>query len=129
MNAKTFSLRNVNEPNPLVAALREAEHAVFVAEALAGKLTITEVTGRAVRTTDDHDTGEVLVGCEVTGTAEQLLDMFRGLADKRVFGWYSVEMGEDARAVRNVDDWGSWFDDMVDEPLMKFAVELPKRKK
>jgi len=27
---------------------------------------------------------------EVTGTAEQLLDMFRGLADKQVFGWFAA---------------------------------------
>jgi len=124
MNAKALSLRNMNEPNPLVAALREAEHAVIVAEAISLGLTISEVMGRP-----GQNDGELLVGCEIGGTPEQLVGMFRGLADKRVFGWYGVEMGEDARAVRNVDDWGSWFDDMVDEPLMKFAVELPKRKK
>lgn len=123
MNAKALSLRNMNEPNPLVAALREAEHAVIVAEAISLGLTISEVTGRP------GDNRAVLVGCEISGTPDQLVDMFRRLADKRVFGWYAVEMGEDALAVRNADDWGSWFDDMVDEPLMKFTVELPRRKK
>jgi hypothetical protein len=124
MNAKALSLRNLNEPNPLVAALREAEHAVIVAEAICLGLTIIEVTGRP-----DQGDGEVLVGCEIGGTSDQLVGLFRRLADKQVFGWYSVEMGEDARGVRNADDWGSWFDDMVDEPLMKFTVELPRRKK
>lgn len=123
MHAKALSLRNMHEPNPLVAVLREAEHAVVVAEAISLGLTISEVTGRP------GEAGELLVGCEIGGTTDQLVELFRGLADKRVFGWYAVEMGEDARAVRNADDWGSWFDDVVDEPLMKFTVGLPKRKK
>jgi hypothetical protein len=97
---------------------------VIVAEAISLGLTISEVTGRPSR-----GDGEVLAGCEIGGTPDQLVDLFRRLAGKRVFGWYAVEMGEDARRVRDADDWGGWFDDMVDEPLMKFTVELPGRTK
>ena len=41
-------------------------------------------------------------------------------------GFYAVQMGEDALSEEpNADSWAGWWDDRVDDPLMKFTVALP----
>lgn len=114
MIAKTFCLRDPLEKNELLAAFEEARHSLFVAEALAAGLTPTEIA-------DGYR-----VGVAVEGTTEQLVEFFRRLADLQQYGFYPVQMGEDALSEDpNADSWGGWWDDRVDDPLMKFTVVLP----
>ena len=114
MRAKTFSLRDPLEENLLLAAVEQAQHSLFVAEALAAGLTMTEIA-------DGYK-----VGVAAEGTTERLVEFFRRLADLHQYGFYAVQMGEDALSEEpNADNWAGWWDDRVDDPLMKFTVALP----
>lgn len=60
---------------------------------------------------------------QISGTTDNLIVMFRDLANEEVFGWFDIEMGADAKAERpDADSWCGWWDDRVDEPLLKFNV-------